>query len=100
MAYKQGYNDRMDESLGMRNGKESGMKQSYKARRDESRGMSKSYAKSSNEKYMPKSMGPKVMGHDSSPKDCYVPVGEGFKEVKTFRTGNKGYPSKAFDYKY
>lgn len=38
---KQGYNDRLDESLGMRNGKESKMKQSYKDRRDESRGMKK-----------------------------------------------------------
>ena len=36
---KQGYNARLDESLGMRRGKESGKKQSYKARRDESKGM-------------------------------------------------------------
>lgn len=43
MAYKQGYNDRMDESLGMRNkGKK---KQSYKARRDESKGMEKAKGK-------------------------------------------------------
>ena len=39
--YKQGRNDRLDESLGMRQGKESSKKQSYKSRRDESRGMSK-----------------------------------------------------------
>lgn len=38
---KQGYNDRLDESLGMRRGKESSMKQSYKDRRDESRGSKK-----------------------------------------------------------
>lgn len=38
---KQGYNDRLDESLSMKNGKESKMKQSYKDRRDESRGMKK-----------------------------------------------------------
>lgn len=31
----------MDESLGARKGKESGMKQSFKDRRDESKGMSK-----------------------------------------------------------
>ena len=37
----QGYDDRLDESLGMRRGKESGKKQSYKARRDESKGMEK-----------------------------------------------------------
>jgi len=38
---KQGYNARLDESLGMRRGKESGFKQSMKDRRDESKGMSK-----------------------------------------------------------
>ena len=38
---KQGYNDRLDESLGMRKGKESTKKQSLKSRRDESRGMKK-----------------------------------------------------------
>jgi|TARA_R110001632_G_scaffold1289_1_gene5189 hypothetical protein len=36
---KQGYNDRLDESLGERNGKKS---QSFKDRRDESRGAKKS----------------------------------------------------------
>ena len=35
---KQGYNDRLDESLGARNGKKS---QSFKARRDEPKGMEK-----------------------------------------------------------
>ncbi len=35
---KQGYNDRLDESLGARNGAKS---QSMKARRDESKGMEK-----------------------------------------------------------
>ena len=35
---KQGYNSRLDESLGSKNGKKS---QSYKSRRDESKGMSK-----------------------------------------------------------
>jgi len=35
---KQGYNDKLDESLGMRKGKKS---QSMKARRDESKGMEK-----------------------------------------------------------
>jgi|TARA_R110002124_G_scaffold24932_3_gene90578 hypothetical protein len=38
---KQGANDRLDESLGMRRGKESTKTQSYKSRRDESRGTSK-----------------------------------------------------------
>tara|TARA_R100000900_G_scaffold144618_1_gene128943 strand:+ start:14006 stop:14830 length:825 start_codon:yes stop_codon:yes gene_type:complete len=34
----QGYDDKLDESLGMTDGKESGKKQSYKDRRDESKG--------------------------------------------------------------
>ena len=38
---KQGANDRLDESLGMRRGKESTKTQSFKSRRDESRGASK-----------------------------------------------------------
>jgi hypothetical protein len=42
---KQGYNARLDESLGMRKGKESGKKQSYKSRRDESKGMEKARGK-------------------------------------------------------
>jgi|TARA_R110000803_G_scaffold80198_4_gene145957 hypothetical protein len=37
---KQGYNSRLDESLGSRNGKKS---QSYKARRDESKGAMKHF---------------------------------------------------------
>ena len=41
MPKKQGYNSRMDESLGMRRGKESTKKQSLKSRRKESKGMSK-----------------------------------------------------------
>ena len=35
---KQGANDRLDESLGMRDGKESTKTQSFKDRRDESKG--------------------------------------------------------------
>jgi len=100
MDYKQGYKDRMDEKLGMKDGAESGKSQSYKSRRDESEGMKKSYAKSNNDQYMPKGMGSKVMGHDNKPKSITVPEGQGFKEVKPFRQGNRGYPSQAFDYKY
>jgi hypothetical protein len=37
-AKKQTANDRLDESLGERDGKESTKSQSYKSRRDESRG--------------------------------------------------------------
>ena len=42
---KQSLKDKMDESLGMRRGKESTKKQSYKSRRDESMGMKKAMKK-------------------------------------------------------
>ena len=42
---KQGYNARLDESLGMRRGKASSKKQGMKARRDESKGMAKKVGK-------------------------------------------------------
>jgi len=42
---KQGYNDRLDESLGKKNGKESTKKQSKKDRRDESKGAEKAAGK-------------------------------------------------------
>ena len=42
---KQGYNARLDESLGVRKGKASTKSQSYKARRDESKGMKKAAGK-------------------------------------------------------
>ena len=44
---KQSKPDKMDESLGMRRGKESTKKQSMKSRRDESLGMKKAMRKSS-----------------------------------------------------
>lgn len=39
VKYKQGYNDRLDESLGMKH--KGSKKQSMKSRRDESKGMAK-----------------------------------------------------------
>ena len=42
---KQGYDDRLDESLGARDGAESTKSQSFKARRDESKGMEKAEGK-------------------------------------------------------
>ena len=44
-AKKQGYNDRLDESLGMRTGKASTKTQSMKSRRDESKGGKKAAGK-------------------------------------------------------
>lgn len=96
---KQGYNSRLDESLGMRRGAEKSKMQSYKDRRDESRAM-RSNARSENEKYMPKGMGSKIMRHEKSPMKIDAPECQGWKEVKPFRPGNLGYPRQAFDYKY
>lgn len=45
MAHKQGYDARLDESLGMREGKESTKSQSYASRRHESEGEKKSEGK-------------------------------------------------------
>lgn len=42
---KQSKASRLDEALGMKDGKESSKKQSYKSRRDESRGMKKAMKK-------------------------------------------------------
>ena len=44
-AKTQGYNARLDESLGARDGAESTKSQSFKARRDESKGMEKASGK-------------------------------------------------------
>ena len=44
-AKKQGYNARLDESLGARRGAESTKSQSFKARRDESKGAEKAAGK-------------------------------------------------------
>lgn len=41
VKYSQGYNDKLDESLSMKDGKASTKSQSYKSRRDESKAMSK-----------------------------------------------------------
>jgi hypothetical protein len=55
--------------------------------------------KAANERYMPKGMGGKMMGHEKKPMGLKVPCGDGMKgQMK--RMSKKGYPDKAFDYKY
>jgi hypothetical protein len=87
----QGYNDRLDESLGMRRGKESKMKQSYKARRDESRGMSDRY-----------DMGMGVMGHEKKPMKCNAFEAQKYDMGRVQREpmDSRGYPKMAWDYKF
>lgn len=90
----QGYNDRLDESLGMRDGKESGKMQSYKARRDESRGMRRSKdrggafnlkdgAQASEVKNVPTNSEQYDMGR-----------------IQEYSCGSKGYPAEAWNYEY
>jgi len=43
---------------------------------------------------------PKDFGHATKTYSVNVPEGQGFSEVKPFRTGNLGYPKQAFEYKY
>ena len=94
MAYKQGYNDRMDESLGMRHGKESGKMQSYHDRRDESRGMkkSKSYGGMYDLKDGTQASGVRSIPTDSEKYDM--------GRVKYESVGSKGYPAEAWNYEY
>jgi len=76
----------MDESLGMRRGKESGKKQSYKARRDESYGMK----------------GKKMLGHEKKPMKCNAFAAQKYDMGKINKKPMemRGYPRQAWDYKY
>lgn len=83
----QGYNARMDESLGMRRGRESKMKQNLRDRRDESYGMSKMRGN---------------FGHASPVHKCdaFKPnriIGD---KAENLPTGNRGYPQQAWNYEY
>lgn len=69
----QGYNDRMDEKLGMKNGAEDKMMQPYEARRDESRGMGGG------------------LGHATMPRKI---------DLSKANCDKKGYSREALDYGY
>ena len=76
----QGYNDRMDESMGMRNGRESTMEQSMKDRRDEASAMDRGHS----------SMGRKyddVMTMDAEAKNRWVKGKNGKTYVMRKKTG-------------
>jgi hypothetical protein len=76
----QGYNDRMDESMGMRNGRESTMEQSMKGRRDEASAMDRGHS----------SMGRKyddVMTMDAEAKNRWVKGKNGKTYVMRKKTG-------------
>lgn len=76
----QGYNDRMDESMGMRNGRESTMEQSMKDRRDEASAMDRGHS-SMHRKY------DDVMNMDAEAKNRWVKGKNGKTYVMRKKTG-------------
>lgn len=90
----QGMNDRLDESLGMKRGKESSKSQSYKSRRDESRGMRKSKDRGGvfNLKDGTQASDVKYVSTNSEQYDM--------GRVKYESVGSKGYPAEAWNYEY
>jgi len=94
MAYGQSRADRMDESLGMRRGKESSKMQSYKSRRDESMG-----AKAKN----PGGRGFNLKDNMQEGDVKSIPSNAekyDMGRVQSYSCGSKGYPSEAWNYKY
>jgi len=84
----------MDESMGMRNGKESGKKQSYGDRRDESMGM-KDYKKSSGGFSVQDNQQSGVVHSISTNSEQYD-----LNRIKSYKQGSRGYPNEAWNYKY
>ena len=87
----QSRNDRLDESLGMRRGKESGKSQSYMDRRDESRGSSKKGSMFSVQDNQQSGEVRKV-NTNSEQYDL--------NRIKPYKAGPKGYSSEAWNYTY
>jgi len=88
----QSRNDRLDESLGMRRGKESMKMQSYKDRRDESRGMKGRGGSVFNLKDGTQASEVKMVPTDSEKYDM--------GRVREYSCGSKGYPAEAWKYDY
>lgn len=94
----QGYNDRLDESLGMRRGKESGKTQSYKSRRDESRGMKKAMKA---EKHSGGTFNLKDGAQEGDVRQINTNTEQyDIGRIKPYKCGSKGYPAEAWNYKY
>lgn len=93
----QGYNARLDESLSMRNGKESSKMQSYKDRRDESRGMKKPMKSESRSG----SFNLRDGAQEGDVRDINTNSEQyDINRVRPYSCGSKGYPSEAWNYKY
>lgn len=115
---KQGYNDRLDERLGMIDGAERNFKQSYKDRRDESRGERRRLEEDRRDRRDERREDRRDDRRDrrderrfdrSNPFDLRdneqawivkrVPTDndrDQLDRIEEYRTGNKGYPREAF----
>lgn len=111
---KQGYNDRLDERLGMIDGAERNFKQSYKDRRDESRGERRRLEEDRRDRRDERREDRRDRRDErrfdrSNPFDLRdneqawivkrVPTNndrDQLDRIEEYRTGNKGYPREAF----
>ena len=95
--YSQSKASRMDESLGMRRGKESSKSQSYKSRRDESMGMKNSARMGKGERNFD------LRDNTQAPSVRNVPTDAekyDMNRIQYYSSGSKGYPSEAWNYEY
>lgn len=92
--------DRMDESLGMRRGKESEMKQSYKDRRDESEGMRKRMDHDRREERGSRVRELRDNMHAFEMYDVSSDAEKEGQRIEPYRAGKLGYSAEAWDYKY
>jgi len=98
----QGYNDRLDESLGMRRGPERDFKQSYKDRRDESRGMRRKDSRGTDRR---ESRGSTFDLRDNTQASEVKKVPTDSEKydmgrIEEYSCGSKGYPAEAWNYDY
>lgn len=112
--YSQSSSDRMDESLGMRNGPKRDKKQSYKDRRDESMGMKRSeydesmgMKRSENKRYPQKAdysmKGFEIRDNEQAPQVRKINTNSeqyDLGRVKKLQCGSRGYPAEAWNYDY
>lgn len=104
---KQGYNDRLDERLGMIDGPERDFKQSYKDRRDESRGERRRLEEDRRDRRDDRRDDRRF--DRNNPFDLRdnqqawivrrIPTNndrDQLDRIEEYKTGNKGYPREAF----
>jgi hypothetical protein len=93
----------MDESLGMRDGKESNKSQSYKSRRDESKGMSRAMDKRAPHRADYHMKGFEIKDNAQAPivRDINTNSEQyDLGRVRKYSNGSRGYPAEAWNYDY